>query len=207
MQYRLKRERRKSFKIEIHNDEVVVKAPFWVSKSSIETFVHTHRSWIEEAIRKKLQTRRKFEFGETFLLLGERYPLYKGTGKLCFHDGVFWSKEPNKEAFRSFYKDFAKKYIYHRTEQLASKYNCLYNGLKITSAKKRWGSCTSKKNLNFSYRTVMLPPELIDYIIIHELSHLMYMNHSKEFWRLVEKRMPDYKERHKRLATFLVDDI
>ncbi|WP_187648529.1 M48 metallopeptidase family protein [Nitrosophilus labii] len=62
---------------------------------------------------------------------------------------------------------------------------------------RRWGSCSSKKNLNFSYRLIMAPKDVIDYVIIHELSHLTYMNHSKYFWTLVSKRCPNYIEYEK----------
>lgn len=91
------------------------------------------------------------------------------------------------------YKKRAKIYIPDRVKTLASKYSCRYNIIKITSAKTRWGSCTSKKNLNFSYRLILCPKEVIDYVIYHELAHLTYMNHSKLFWQEVEKMMPDYK--------------
>jgi len=87
----------------------------------------------------------------------------------------------------------AKKYIPERVEYLANKFNKKYNQIKITSAKTRWGSCTSKKNLNFSYRLIEKEKKAIDYVIIHELAHLKYMNHSKDFWNHVWEMMPDYK--------------
>ena len=91
------------------------------------------------------------------------------------------------------YKKRAKEYIPSRVESIAKKYWYEYNTIKITSAKTRWGSCTSKKNLNFSYRLILCPNEVIDYVICHELSHLTHMNHSKLFWQEVEKMMPDFK--------------
>ena len=65
--------------------------------------------------------------------------------------------------------------------------------MKITSAKTRWGSCTSKRNLNFTYRLILAPQKVIDYVIVHELCHLRQMNHSKKFWDEVATIMPDYK--------------
>jgi len=73
------------------------------------------------------------------------------------------------------------------------------NSLKINSAKTRWGSCSSKANLNFSWMLMMADDEVIDYIVVHELAHLRQMNHSPQFWEIVEKYIPDYKERKKRL--------
>jgi len=95
------------------------------------------------------------------------------------------------------YKLKAKEYIPARTKIIANKYWIKYNNIKITSAKTRWGSCTSKRNLNFSYRLILCPEKVIDYVICHELSHLKEMNHSKKFWNEVEKIMPDYKEYNK----------
>ena len=94
-------------------------------------------------------------------------------------------------------KNKAKKYIPNRVEYLANKLGFKYNYIKITSAKTRWGSCTSKKNLNFSFYLIWAPKKVIDYVIIHELSHLIEMNHSKNFWNLVKKNNLNYKEYEK----------
>lgn len=94
-------------------------------------------------------------------------------------------------------KQKAKNYIFPKVEELAQKFWLKYNSIKITSAKTRWGSCTSKKNLNFSYRLILTTPKVIDYVIVHELAHLKHMNHSKRFWSEVESMMPDYKESEK----------
>jgi predicted metal-dependent hydrolase len=94
-------------------------------------------------------------------------------------------------------KKEAKEYIVHRVWELASEYGIEYNRIRITSARTRWGSCSSKKNLNFSYRLMLVPQDVIDYVIIHELAHLKHMNHSKKFWSHVESMMGDYKIRER----------
>ncbi len=91
------------------------------------------------------------------------------------------------------YKKEARELIPPRVEQIANKHGFSYNTIKITSAQTRWGSCTSKKNLNFTYRLVLAPQEVMDYVIVHELCHLRQMNHSKKFWNEVATIMPDYK--------------
>jgi hypothetical protein len=78
-------------------------------------------------------------------------------------------------------------------------YNFEINGLSIKNQKTRWGSCSTAKNLNFSYKLVYLPEDLVDYVIVHELCHLKEMNHSGRFWDLVEATIPDWKTRRKAL--------
>lgn len=95
------------------------------------------------------------------------------------------------------YKEKAKEYIPIRAEKIAEQFWLRYNTIKITSAKTRWGSCTSKKNLNFSYRLILCPKKVIDYVICHELAHLTHMNHSAKFWQEVGRLMPDYKKHKK----------
>jgi predicted metal-dependent hydrolase len=78
-------------------------------------------------------------------------------------------------------------------------YNFKYNTIKIKNNSSRWGSCSRKGNLNFNYRIALLPPELADYLVIHELCHLGEFNHSKKFWELVEKTMPHWRTLRVRL--------
>ena len=96
-------------------------------------------------------------------------------------------------------KERAKNII----EPILEKYSILmgvsYEKVSINSAKTRFGSCSSRKTLNFSYRLALYPYEAIEYVCVHELAHLTEMNHSKKFWAIVEKYLPDYKERRKLL--------
>ncbi|MCX6807530.1 MAG: M48 family metallopeptidase, partial [Patescibacteria group bacterium] len=72
-----------------------------------------------------------------------------------------------------------------------------YKQIRVTSAKKRWGSCSHKGNISFSWRLIMATPSIIDYVIVHELAHLREYNHSKKFWQFVAKIIPYYKEQRK----------
>ena len=91
-------------------------------------------------------------------------------------------------------KQKAKVYIPDRVKYFAKLYWFHYEKIRITSAKTRWGSCSSRKTLSFSFRLMQYRVECIDYVIIHELCHLRYMNHSKLFWQEVESIMPEYKK-------------
>ena len=99
-------------------------------------------------------------------------------------------------------KEKARSLIKERLDYFNQFYNYNINNVYIRNPKSRWGSCSSKNNLNFSYKLFLLPPELCDYIIVHELCHLQEMNHGKNFWSLVEKTIPDYKNLIKELKKY-----
>jgi len=93
------------------------------------------------------------------------------------------------------HKEAARALCYARLEHYNQYYNLPYNRVAIRNTRSRWGSCSSKQNLNFNYRILFLPPELQDYLIVHELCHLQEMNHGPHFWSLVAEQVPDYKIR------------
>ncbi len=91
-------------------------------------------------------------------------------------------------------KEDARKLVLDRLEYWNKHYNFKYGRVSIRNQRSRWGSCSSKGNLNFNFRIVTLPPHLSDYIIVHELCHLGQMNHSQKFWDLVGRTLPNYEE-------------
>lgn len=96
-------------------------------------------------------------------------------------------------------KEKALPYLTERTEYFAKLMGLKYTGIKITSAKKRFGSCSGKNSICYSWRLMQYPPEAIDYVVVHELAHIIYKNHGKDFYKLIEKYLPDYKKREKLL--------
>lgn len=97
------------------------------------------------------------------------------------------------------YKKEARRILSERVEYFNVNLGYTYKNIFIKNQKKRWGSCSSKGNLNFNFRVMFLPDELRDYIVVHELCHLKEMNHSKKFWNLVESVLPDYKRLEKEI--------
>lgn len=99
-----------------------------------------------------------------------------------------------EEAFRLWYIERARETIGKSLEYYKHKMGITFEQFRIKEQKTRWGSCSGKKNLNFNWKLILAPKETLDYVVVHELSHLKEMNHSKAFWDEVEKWMPDYKK-------------
>lgn len=93
----------------------------------------------------------------------------------------------------------ALKLIPERVEYFAGLMGVSYGRITIREQKTRWGSCSCKGNLNFNWKLMLMPPEILDYVVVHELAHRKEMNHSRDFWKIVEQVLPDYQERRKRL--------
>jgi len=205
--------RRKSIALQItENATLVIRAPYFVTQQAIRDVVKRHYKWItkkrEEILNYRLHNPIiKFIDGEKFLYLGEYFELVitdLQDNKLNFNGKFFLAKHllpvANK-VFIHWYIERAKEFIPKRLSELASRYNFHYHQVRITRAEKRWGSCSSNGNLSFSWRLIMAPQEIIDYVIVHELVHLEIKNHSERFWTKIKSLMPDYKERQKWLRT------
>ena len=141
--------------------------------------------------------------GEKFLYLGEWYPLeiqesgFEETPlKLAFGKFILHC-DPTVEArnlFSLWYKKEAKAKITERVNDYSRRFQLFPEGIKITSARLRWGSCSRDNRLSFSWRIIMASLPVIDYILIHELCHIREKNHSRKFWAYLESVFPDYKE-------------
>ena len=199
------RSSRRSIALEIQsNGNLVVRAPRYISQSTIKKLLNDKQDWItekQELIRGR-QSRiqpKQYTHGEEFYYLGKEYRLDVEEGTtipIAFDERFIVSslyENKIKTLITLWYKYKAKRFISERVKQIADFNNISFNSIKLTSAKRRWASCTSRRNLNFSWRMIMLPPEVLDYIIVHELAHLNELNHSRKFWLEVEQMMPDYK--------------
>ena len=194
---------RKSIALHISSSgELIIRAPNAYPNNLIIDFVNSKRSWInkkQELVKKRLETVSKNELtpGSLIPFLGDFYKieLDNSLREPIIFDNLFYfkSKEIIKYALLKWYKQEAQNIIPGIAECEAMKFGLNITQIKINSAKKRWGSCTSKKNINFSWRLILLPEEVIHYVVTHELAHLIELNHSRKFWLTVEKLMPDYK--------------
>ena len=201
------RTKRKTIALQVTDDaKLIVRAPHNLDDETIAEIVSKHRRWVEKK-QKEASTRnqklfpKEFVNGEGFLYLGRYYKLniVEDQSEPLKLEGAFHLSRHSlpraKETFIQWYKDKAFEKISERVRLYAEKRGYTYNKIGITDAQKRWGSCSFRGNLNFSWRLIMAPLSVLDYVVIHELVHLEERNHAKSFWDKVRMLMPDY-ERH-----------
>ena len=203
------RTKRKSIALIVEPDgRLVVRAPMRISDADIKHLVKQKERWIREKQKqvkdKSTQSKQKvYMDGEEFLYLGKSYQLKIVADlnpALVLSRKFYLSRRVLPKAgsvFTEWYREQARAVISERVKLYAARHGFKYRKIRVTSARTRWGSCSSMGNLNFTWRLVMAPPEVIDYVVVHELAHLRVNNHSKEFWKQVERIMPDYKQRLK----------
>jgi predicted metal-dependent hydrolase len=206
---RLIRTRRKTIALIVEDDgSLTVRAPLRVSNKRILELVEQKSEWIQskrELVRAlpPVLHRKAYATGETFWYLGDTYPLeiVPETAQPLHLDGKFYLAQaalPDAgAAFTHWYKQQAMQVIGERARWHADRHGFSYRRIKITSAQGRWGSCSHQGSVCFTWRLVMTPLEEIDYVVVHELVHLVEKNHSKAFWGKVEAILPDYKARRK----------
>jgi predicted metal-dependent hydrolase len=170
------RSNRKSMGIQVYADgRVVVRAPNRIAKREVIRFLEKHEAWI----RDKQQTLRARAMQKQQVRAQYEIPTY--------------------ESLTTGDKNRIRAHFMERLEWYAPRMGVTYHRVSIRNQKGRWGSCSSQGNLNFNYRLHYLPQELMDYVVVHELAHRIHMEHSYEFWEVVRKYNPDYKNSQKKL--------
>jgi predicted metal-dependent hydrolase len=199
--------RRKTVALIIQRDgTLTVRAPLRMSDVHIQEFVQNHMEWIRE---KQAQTKasppppqKHFIDGEIFLYLGKEYPLTIVAHQrfaLTLRGYKFQLANSHlpkaRQAFLRWYKAQALRVVSERVAFLSKQNKFTYQKIRISSARTRWGSCSTNGTLSFTWRLVLAPQEIVDYVVIHELVHTQIRNHSKTFWRKVGEILPEYKKR------------
>ena len=175
-----------------------------VSDKQAMHFLYSKQDWIiEKSKRIGIKNRTLFEEGAQIPIQGNLYEIeYGGSirGKtrlegdkliVCGERGVVAKR------VRAFLQELAKKEIAARAEVEAHKLGVKFNKITVRDTNSRWGSCSQKKNLSFSWRLVMAPRDVLEYVVAHEIAHLIEMNHSKRFWNLVESIFPEHQSSRK----------
>ena len=199
--------RRKTVSIFIErNGSVRVLAPLTVSDEKLEAVVKSKEYQIFSKLAKwkelnQGKVKREFVSGQSFLYLGRNYRLkiaenqdvpLKISGGFFHLDKTYLPQA--KKVFKDFYRDKALKKIQERLKLIEGKFNHKPSSVKVLELQNRWASWTPKHGLNFHWKCIMAPVSTLDYIIIHEMVHLKYPNHSTQFWNELDKKMPDYRE-------------
>ncbi|MCR4739294.1 MAG: M48 family metallopeptidase [Lachnospiraceae bacterium] len=165
------RSRRKTIQIEVKSDlRVIVRAPLRASKRSIVQFIEEKQDWIEKSLIKMQERRDEQPVQEKF------------------------TPQEIKDL-----KEKARAWIPGVVDGYAEMMGLTYGRISIRTQRSRWGSCSAKGNLNFNCVLMLLPEEIREYVIVHELCHIRELNHSARFWNEVEKYCPDYRTLRKRL--------
>lgn len=208
--YTLTKSDRKTASIYIERDgQVSVLVPKTLTDDEVTRLIETKRRWIYRNLAEWQDTnatriRRQFVSGEGFLYLGRSYRLKlvdEQSESLLLKGGYFYLKSDDgalqdpSEAFKAFYKAKGQKRIRERVEHYSNRMGVEPAGIRIRELKNRWASCTPEGRLNFHWKCMMAPATVLDYIVVHELAHLKYLNHTRAFWNLVDRVLPDYRER------------
>ena len=204
--YTLTRSKRKTVAIYIRNGGAEVRAPLKMPKNDIDRFIVSKEKWIKSKLalsHERAEQRENFSlnYGDTVTYRGRQYPVVAKNGNRAGFDDEQFYMPPNltteqiKSACVQIYRMLAKRDLTERVLDFAKQMSVMPVAVKINGAKTRWGSCSSKKSLNFSWRLIMADDDVIDYVVVHELAHITEMNHSARFWAIVEKVLPDYRER------------
>lgn len=208
--FSLTRSRRKTLAICVRDGIVEIRAPMNLPKREIEKFISSKEKWISDKLaesRLNMEFRQAFapNYGDALIYRGKECPLVPASvGGAGFYDGAFHvppdlPPEDIKAACVKIYRLLAKRDLTAKVIDFAAGMNVTPTAVKISCAKTRWGSCSNKKSLNFSWRLIMADDDLIDYVVVHELAHIREMNHKARFWAIVEGVLPDYRERRARL--------
>lgn len=206
MNYILTRSRRKTLSITVRADGTVeVKAPLNCSKERIDRFISEKSDWIEKYVTENKAKSEQFKFSGTIPFMGKQLPVTEGD---CF---MFSSETgftvPKGRSIQEclpqleyVYRKAAAEYLPKRVQYFSGIMGVSPSAVKVNGAEKRWGSCSGRGTINFSWRLMAASSESIDYVVVHEMAHLTELNHSPKFWKIVADVLPDYKERQSALA-------
>ena len=217
VQYHIERQRRKTISASIsHEGTLLVSSPYIVPEFVIRNFLKTKQHWILDRLQRHDTAKESGMF--VSYTSGEAIPFFDSSyiltitksaaatrPRLYFLQNSFQAILPEnlsqdqshrevKTLIHDWYKRNTLPVLQKRVDYYKELVGVEYTGIRVKDVTSHWGSCSSKRNLNFNYRLAMLPIELSDYIIVHELCHIKEMNHSARFWNLVGNVIPNYKE-------------
>jgi len=214
LEFELRRSsRRRTLEITVDRDgDLVISGPPDCPTESMEEFVREKRFWIYTKLAEKEALRhptpeKSFVNGEGFPYLGRRYRLLlvdKQDAALKLEHGRFKllraEADRGRDHFIDWYRVAGLGWLKRRVPPFAKRIGVEVRGLRVRDLGYRWGSCGADGSVNFHWASLMFPPSIVEYVIVHELVHLVEKHHTPEFWQRVERAMPDFERRKKWLA-------
>jgi predicted metal-dependent hydrolase len=226
LEYELRRSKRRSIGFLIGDDGLRMTAPRWVTIADIERAILEKQTWIihklaekRERVAQRTQTSIRWEDGARLPYLGRDLGLkiVRGSRISLQHDAELatltitlppeYSEQELKDRVKSWLQQEAKRLFQQRMPIFAQRLGVTYHSLSLSSAGTRWGSCTSQGKIRLNWRLIHFSPELIDYVVAHELSHLREMNHSPAFWATVASIYPEYASAKQKLRQQATADL
>jgi len=200
--YQILRSARRSISIRVTDNGIIqVRAPQLLPMVFIKMFLQSKKDWISDAVFKQITTKPKRGYEEGSIL-----PFFGSTLRLHYYDGASLLRTDGtmlfpkkfsgkiKEHLQSWYVREAKRIITQRVRLYAEKINVSYKAVSIRDTTSRWGSCSTSGRINFCWRLILADVSIVDYVVIHELCHVRYPNHSHAFWDEVFRYCPDYRK-------------
>jgi len=209
LDYKIQYSKRKTLNISVERDRsIIVRAPENLSTERIDEIVHSKKNWIKDKINHAQKypvdfKAKEFISGEALLYLGRNYQLLvveEDFEGIKFNQSFSISKSNQNNAnqlFKEWYLAKALEKIKPLAQKYAANLGVKYNECKTSEMKYRWASCTPKNNILFNWRIIKSPIYVLEYLVVHELAHLIEQNHTPEFWNIVSIQVPNYEKAKK----------
>jgi len=222
--YEFRRAQRKTIGLVVNPHGLSVRAPLWVSEAEVQRFLLSKAAWVLAKLQA-LQTRPQtpamvWAQGARIDYLGQPLRLaldpahrFEGAGagidgaRLCVALPTDCGPQRLRETVLAWLAEQARGHLTQRLEHYATAVGVRWTRLRLSGATTRWGSAHADGSIHLNWRLIHLAPELIDYVVVHELCHLHEMNHSPAFWRLVEAVLPDQAERRRALRRVALPEL
>jgi len=212
IQYALERRQRRTVGLKITPDGLMIHAPKRITQTQLETIILEKSNWILNKL-SVLKAHKPLTFvwesGESLMLLGQtlqlkltedkRNTIFLSENNLCMNTPRISDEKWIARKILTWYQQTALADFSRRLEIFSAKLGVKTPSLFLSSAKSRWGSCNSRREVRLNWRLIQAPPHIINYVVCHELAHLKEMNHSAKFWQVVESICPEYKQAEKEL--------
>jgi len=205
--------RRKTAELFIDHGQIRIVVPSSLDEQQIRRILESKKDWIRQKLRVQsdflLPKEKEYVSGESFTYLGKNYrlkvsqtgfsevKLRSGRLEVGVDRGLTGSKREKtvRESLMRWYRDRAEDRLREKTARYAKILGALPQSVKVCEFKSRWGSCSVRGDISFNWRIIVAPHRIADYVVVHELSHLVKHDHSEDFWKTIERVLPDYRER------------